>query len=135
MQASERLSRCRPQPLRDEAPRRSLEGECREGVTIGPGLDPDLGGEALLEVVPAEPERGLNHSDDDLPFAAGSPQEARRTATRNLPAGSLGEASPVGPNRRVLGPPVGQVVWLGKERPDILWSCDQLSLRLDSHRA
>jgi hypothetical protein len=134
MQAGERLPGGRPQALRENAHHRTLDGESRKGVTAWPRREPKLGVEVLLQVVPAEPEGRFNRGDDDHPFSAGASQEPRRAATGHLPASAFGEAAPVGANRRVLGPPVGEVVRFGDEPPDIVWAREQLSLRLNSHR-
>jgi len=102
-------------------------------MAAGRRLESNLRVEALLEVMPTEPERGLDPVQDDQSFSARPSKESRRAASSDLPAGALGEAAAIRPDRRVLRPPVGEVMRLGQELPHITASCNQLSLRLDSH--
>ena len=133
MQPGERLPWRGPEPFGDEPPRRGVDGHDRAGVPVARELEPDLRVEALLDVVPREPERRLDGGHDDQPLSPGPAKESRRATSGHLPAGALGEPAPVRPNRRVLGPPVGEVMRLGQERPHIVAGCDQLPLRLDPH--
>jgi hypothetical protein len=134
MEASERLPWHGPQAFGDEPPRRGLDAQSGACVTVARGLEPDFRVEALLEVVPPEPERRLDDGDNDQTLPTGPSKESRRATSGHLPAGALGEPAPVRPNGRVLGPPVGEVMRLGQELPHISAGCDQLPLRLDPHR-
>lgn len=133
MQASEGSRRHRSELFDDEAKPWRFDGEGGACVSAGGRLQPDLGIEVLLEVTPAEAYGRLDHGHDDQPFSARASQEPGVGAARHLPAGPLGQAATVGPDCRVPGPPVGEVIGLREQLPDVVGSRDQLFLRLESH--
>ena len=134
MQAGERLAWRGAQPFNDEPPPGGLERERRASVTACGGLEQDLRDEFLLEIAPTETQARLDRGDDDQPFSAWPAQQPARAAANDLPASPLGKSAAIRPDARVTGPPVGKVARLGKKRPDVVASREELSLCFDSHR-
>ena len=75
-------------------------------VPSGPGLEPDLGRELLLDVAPDEAAFRLHGRDHDHAVALRPPEQADLAAADDLPARALGNAAPVGAHGGVAGPPV-----------------------------
>jgi hypothetical protein len=76
---------------------------------------------------------GLDGGDNDDALRLGPPEQADRTAADDLPASALREPAPVGTDRRVGGPPVGEVFRLGEQRPDLRAGREELGLGIDAH--
>ena len=89
--------------------------------------------EALLDVVPREAALGLDARDDEGALRLRPAEQADRAAANDLPAGALGEAAAVGTDRRVGGPPVGEVFRLGEQRPHLRAGRQELDLGIDAH--
>ena len=134
MQAGERVAWQWSQALDDESPPGSLQRKRCARVAAPGGLDDDFDEERLLNVTPAEPLIRLDGRDHNRPFAPRPLEKAGRIPADDLPAGPRGEATSVGPDRRVPRPPVGQVSRLGEERPHVPSRRQELALGFDPHR-
>ena len=119
VQSGERLPRQRAQPLGHEPPREASSDEGRAGVSVRARARAGCPREACSRSRQTRRRPGSTLGDHDHSLAAGPPQQAGRRAADDLPARALGEAAPVGPDRRVAGPPVGEVVRLGEQLPDV----------------
>src|SRR5918996_1566346 len=119
VEASDRDAGQPARPLDEETPRRSVDerGRARAAVLVGQA---HAGLQSLGEVVPGELPPRHDPLDDDQPLAHRLAQDPRRPATRDAPAGVLGEAAPIGVDAGVARPPVGEVIRLADERPDVL---------------
>ena len=102
-------------------------------VPSGPRLEQDLGRELLLDVAPDEAAFRLDGRDHDDAVGLRPPEQADLAATGDLPARALGDTAPVGANGGIAGPPVGEVVRLGEQRPGVRPGRDQLRLGFDPH--
>ena len=96
VQSGERLAGKWSQALEYCARAGAVDGQGRASHALGGGLEDELRGEALLNVVPGEPALGLDGGDDEDALRLGPAEKADRTAADDLPAGALREAAAVG---------------------------------------
>ena len=102
-------------------------------VPSAPRLEQDLGRELLLDVAPDEAALRFDGRDHDDALGLRPPEQADLAAAGDLPARALGKTAPVGAHGGVAGPPVGEMVRLGEERPRVGPGRDQLRLGFDPH--
>ena len=85
VQPGERLAWRGSEPFSDEPPGRGVEGQDGASVPVARKLEPDLRVEALLEVVPREPERRLD---------SGTPMTGRSLCAAATPGSAADSPAP-----------------------------------------
>src|SRR5262249_12444489 len=98
----------------------AVDGHRRLGAVRLHRTETDLEVEPVRDEVPEYALERLDPLDDRDRARVRLPEGRRLRPSKEPPAGAFGEASTVGPNRRDAGPPVGEVIGLGEQRPHVL---------------
>ena len=106
---------------------RRLEFQGRNRAIVSPRFEPELRIDVVARERPREQLRSSHAGDEKHPARSRAPKERRPVRSVDLPACSLGETAPSGTNTGQARPPVGEVMRLGDERPDVVARREQLT--------
>ena len=131
VQAIERSAR---QAARKTDQPRGAELQHRPGPLRRRFLEQQLGVEPVAGQRPGKSPWPVHGAHVQRASVAGAAEERRTVARSDRPPRAFGEPAAIGLHGRDPGPPVGQMVGLGEEAPDVLARREQLPRCLHPHQ-